>query len=253
MKDDQIMMSNEPTRTSNPMYYKYLHTRAMCLVLFTLIGTQASAGTLAPGDGVQVVHAASSLGLDADTLACLDVHGSEPAIMLDRLNEEYATFEQYESLQGQLLEQQQIAYQARAVLRDFANDAEAATALSQAESEILYLRTQVRLTRMSLINTVLEGLADTSLVSDVLDGDGLLFSLPPQYRLAVNSENSAKEIAWALQKQDQADGSNTDLNPDAQQFLQQANTQSDVQLGTVRVQTFGQANETAMEQWMLSH
>src|SRR6056297_2637145 len=121
MKDEQIMKKNEPPATRKSNTHKHLSARSMCITLFSLLGAQASAGTLEPGDGVQVVNAANSLGLDAEALACLDVHTGEPAIMLDRLNEEYATFEQYESLQRQVLQQQQIAHQAQAVLRDFAD------------------------------------------------------------------------------------------------------------------------------------
>lgn len=247
------MKNNMQARFRKSLPCSRLSRCALTLVTVSLYCSLSLAnGYFSPGDRVQVVNAARAIGLNAETLACLDVHGSEPALVLDRLNTEFNTYIQYEALQGQIETQQEIAQQARLVLRDSAENADAQSALDDSQGQIVLLSNQMRSTRMQLISSVLDGLADASLVQDVLAVEGLYLMLPPEYRLAVESPNDAKDLAWALQMQEIADGNDSELHPSAQQILQHAHAQSDVQTAKARVDAYTLENTTTIEHWMIS-
>lgn len=212
-----------------------------------------SATIAAPSGRQEVLDAARTLGMNAESLACLDVSGSEPATVLDRLEDEFASFEQYESLQNQILEQQQIVYRSQAILRDLADNNEAQAALDQAQVRVVELSNIARGVRSTLITTLLDELADTTMIDEVLSAEGPIASLPPAYRLATDTAQGAKDLAWALRMQERANAQSTSLSGRAHQIISQAESQQDVQLGKVRVSSYQSANQTVIEQWVVGY
>jgi len=131
---------------------------------------------------------------------------------------------------------------------------EAQLALDQAQAQVILLSNQALQTRTSLITTVLDGLADMSLVSQVVHVQGPTQQLPPAYRLAVDTAGEAKTLAWALKMENMAQNDEEfDLSFEASQTINQAHGQFDVQSALVRVVTFEQANQLTMTEWMLTH
>lgn len=223
------------------------------ITLASAVVLAASSAIAAPSGRQEVLDAARTLGINAQSLACLDVSGSEPTTVLDRLEDEFASFEQYESLQNQILEQQQIVYRSQAILRDLAENNEAQAALDQAQVRVVELSNIARGVRSTLIMTLLDELADTTMIDEVLNTEGPIASLPPAYRLATDTAQGAKGLAWALRMQERADAQSTSLSGRAQQIISQAESQQDVLLGKVRVSSYQTANQTAIEQWVVGY
>ena len=203
-----------------------------------------------PGDGLRAQEVSQALGLTAETLACVDVHGEEPAIVLERLVEEYSTYQQLLSLQQQIIDQQRIVYDAKAILRDIAENADAQAALAAAQAQIVTLKTQASITRDTLIATALDGLADNAMIDEVIDAQGVFVALPPAYRIAVDTVREARELSWALKMQQRADTNSGDLSDNAQQILAQANSQVSVQTARARVDTYTDSNKQAIDSWI---
>ncbi len=191
-----------------------------------------------------------ALGLNAESLACIDVGGNEPAIVLDRLVEHYSYYQQYIALQESIAQQQRNAHQAQTALRDFPRDTEAQTALSNAQSQIVSLTSQAQTLKTALVNTLLEDLADQSAVPIVIHAEGQIGQLPPAYRLAVDTDDEATKLAWALKKQAVADEQGGSVNSEASYILNTANGQIAVQHALGRVNSYGAQNQIAIDAWM---
>lgn len=205
------------------------------------------------GDGLLATEVAQAFGLTAEVLACVDIHGSEPATVYSRLAENYSTFQQFKSLLQQVLEQQNIAVSAQAVLRVVANDATAQATLDNALVQIALLSNQAEELRIQIVSTALDGLADNSMIGEVVHAGGLFASLPPQYRMAVESDDEVNKLNWALRMQERAEASGGSLHPEAQDLLSQAHTHADVQSGMVRTQTYAESNQASIRQWTLAN
>ena len=222
---------------------------ASASVLFTF----SISATAAPQSNEDVVQSLNALGLNSESLACIDVIGDEPSIVLDRLETEYASYEQYLNLQEEIIVNQRIVHNANATLRDYADDIEAQQALDQAQVQIILLSNQVQATKTNLISTILDGLADSSLISPVAHAQGPSQQLPPAYRLAVDTIDEAKLLVWALKMEAMAQASEFYLSSEASQAISLAHGQLDVQSALVRVVTFEQPNQLTISEWALTH
>ncbi len=207
----------------------------------------------APSDGREVADALSALGLTSESLACLDVTGEEPATVLDRLVEEYESYELLQSYQASMLAQQRVVFEANATLRDMAEDEAAQQVLFQAQSQLSTLSSSITQTRAALIDTLLDGLADETMISPVLDTEGYALRLPSAYRLAVDTDQEAQELAWALRMEEMADAAESDLPSAADTAIQAAEGQYAVQTALARVSSQQAANQTAIDQWIMNN
>lgn len=218
----------------------------------TLVGLCLST-TAAPSNSQDVTDAMLALGLSAESLACLDVTGDEPATVLDRLVEEYDLYSQLLSYQASMLAQQRIVFDANATLRDMAQDESALLALSQGQTQLSTLSTLITQTRSVLIDTLLDGVADATLIDPVLDAQGYALRLPSAYRIAVDTDQEAKELAWALRMEDMADATDSDLPSSANTAIQAAEGQYPVQSALARVSSQQAANQAVIDQWVAGH
>lgn len=218
------------------------------LISATLTSTSAAAQ-----DNQDVVQALNALGLNADSMACIDVIENEPTVVLDRLNNEFNDYEHYVALQQNIADHQRTAYQSKAILRDHANNTDAQSALELAQTQITLLSNEAASVKIALINTILDGLADANLISPVIEAQGAMRLLPPAYRIAVGTADEAKTLAWALKKQETTQENNTPLNSEASQAINSAHAQFDVQHAIVRVNTYGDQNQAQIDAWVIGH
>ncbi len=206
----------------------------------------------APQDSTEVVQTLNALGLDAESLASIDVIGSEPSVVLDRLVEEYASYESYLALQENIAANQRIVHISNAALRDQSDDVEAQQALDEAEAQVVLLSNLARDTKTALVNTILDGLANTQLIAPVIHSLGSQ-QLPPAYRVAVDTPDEAQLLAWALKMQAAAQANDTGITNEAQDAIGAAQAQYDVQSALGRVVTHEQPNQLTIDEWVLTH
>lgn len=237
----------ETIKKNRPCFLSVLAASACAL------SATASLASAAPQNANEVVQAFNALGLNAESLASIDVIGTEPATALDRLVDEFASYELIESLQSQIFDHQRTIHTANSILRDHADDVEARQALEQAEVQVILLSNQAHDTRVALVGTILDGLADLSLIAPVVHVAGPTQQLPPAYRVAVDTADEAKLLVWALKMQTMAQSSEFDLSSEASQAIGQAHAQFEVQSAMIRVTTYETPIQLTINEWALTH
>lgn len=223
---------------------------ALFFCLLAFFPTQAHANE---PTGEDVVLASIILGLNAETLACLDVHGSEVTTVLDRLQSQYDEFELFCSSSVSQSEALALIRSHEATLRFDPSNANATEQRQLAISAANSAASSMTAYRSSLILDLLDGLGDTNLVNQALFANGRINQLPAAYRLAVDTESGADRLRWALDMDARADAGNTTPPAAAQSELATANVQSDVQLAKARATAYTNPNQTSIDLWLLAH
>ena len=226
-------------------------TSAACIIAMTSISTVFAASNEPNSNDVAL--ASIVLGLNAESLACLNVHGSEVNTVFDRLETEYDQFDQFLIFQQQLADAIQLQAVYEAMLRLDPNDQEAQAELHNAMTSANAAALSALQSRSLLITNVLEGLADTSMIDEVLFAEGRIAKLPAAYRLAVSTETQADRLCWAIETDTRAQDQGGSTPTEAQSELNTAHAQSTVQLGLARVIAHSQSNQNAIDLWMLSN
>jgi len=193
------------------------------------------------------------LGLTPQSLACVDVQPSEIPTLLNRLEQEYDLYVQMLASQETVTNAKQAESSCQSILRNDAQNPEALQGLEDARLNLIFAQNSAIQLRQELISTVLEDLSDPSMTEQVFYVSGVFQTLPAPYRLAVDSYDDAKQLAWAVGKRTQAESSNTSTTSAATQILNSAESQYDVNTGLIRVQQFELGNSSAIDQWVLSH
>jgi len=228
----------------------------MTLSALALASTSCIASSWTQPSSNDVSRAAATLGLTPDSLAVVDVHGSEIPTLLNRLSENYAQYESIRAASQSLSDAILDAQAAQNTLRSSPNDTDAQLLLSQSLTAADNARASIALARDTLLNSLLTELADAALVDQVIDAEGERRKLSPAYRLAVSSQEDAKVLAWALKLQETlqgADDPQAQLPQDAGDAISSAHAQSDVQLGLARMTSYADANQAAIESWVNSN
>jgi hypothetical protein len=227
-----------------------IHQFTALVSMLTVTAVSLAQTTPSPSE---VVEAANMLGLSSDSLASLDVTSSEVDLLLDRLQEEYDQFEQLLSIQENMAEALVAEAESNAVLRHEPSDPEALAALSQAQLDISNAASSVEFRRQSIFSDVLAGLADSSLINALLLQEGSIAHLPAPYRLAVATSEDATTLLWALKMQTLTNSSGGTLPSEAAQALNNAMSQTDVNLALIRVQQHQAGIEAAINAWAASN
>lgn len=223
------------------------------LVAVSIVLSAAAANALAVPTADEVVQAASLLGLSPQSLAAVDVFGNEVATLLDRISEEYDQVEAWLTADRSHAAALCDARDARAILRVNPEDQEARALLDRSLTGVQAASDTMQQARASLISELLDGLADSSAVFQVIHTNAESCKLPPVYRLAADTSDDAKTLCWAVKLEDRIGRMNDPeivLPRAAQDAINAAEAQTDFQLGRARVQAHAAANQAAIDQWV---
>lgn len=222
--------------------------------LFALTTSAIAASSLQnPHDGSDVGLAAMMLGLNAESLACVDVRPQEIPTVLARLDTEFDLYNQIIAQQENAGASQQVVLRCQGALRNSPSDPEVLIELQNAQAASLSAANAALQIRQELILTVLEELADDEMLTEVFFASGILNRLPAPYRFSVETDEEAKALSWALKIEARAQRSNSAPPSSATTLLAQARSQYDVSIAITRVQQYEDSNTIAIENWILNH
>lgn len=202
-----------------------------------------------PASPEQVVLAAEHLGLSAESLAAAGIYGSEVGEVLDRLLEEYGSFQSYTGH----LEDTEAAHRSvaelRAACRLDPTDEEAATDLASALSTAASAESQARSERGSLLEVLCEDLATGPCTLAIFVSEHAQRLCVPAYRHAIADAEDAAQLCWAVRMSGRFEGSPSDLPAGVDAIMSSAESNVSVQTAAVWMASNSVANQAAIDTW----
>jgi|GEM_PF-3664268 len=196
-----------------------------------------------------VIEAATSLGINAESLAGVGVQSGGVDDVLDALMDRMDEFGTLAGLEATLRTLQSELSAARESLREDAGDVSAQLALDRAEDRAAAARQSISRTREAILLAVLRGQAEPDAVRRVFLGLHDAQRLPIAYRFAPESEGESTRLAWALDITRVSEARGETPPPDARSAVSTAAGQVDVQLAIQNVALHTDQNRVAIDHW----
>lgn len=197
----------------------------------------------------EVLEAAMVLGMNAETLACADIHGSEVTTVLDRLAADFDAFQTYRASLTGASEAYNAMIQARAATRLDPTDTQLADAFATAITQFEGAQDSAEQLRQSLVRDLTESLADSGAAIAVIQCS-FSCSVPAAYRPAGLVGDEARVLGWALRLRDcNPTGS---MPGEATAAISAAESQTSVQLAMLRRNQHTLANQSTIDEWVVS-
>lgn len=200
----------------------------------------------------EVVFAAARLGLDARTLACAGIHGSEVVDLLDEFVQRWESYAQLVVYEAGWADAQNDAFAANAALRLDAGDQQAALDLADALQRAGSARTSMESARTELIEDLVGSSTSSQAAQAVLLASPAACALPAAYRFAAAGDSEAACLGWALVMEAHAQDYDADIPVDARAELTAARSLAAVQVALQHESAQTQPNQLAIDQWMLT-
>jgi hypothetical protein len=232
---------------------QFTSPKRIALVFSSIIIGCASSTYADNHSSTDVANAAQMLGLDAANLACVGVTNTEINTVFDALDEEYDVYEQIITQYTAQANAQQSIADANARLRLDGANAQAQADLQSATAAEFLASSSITQLRASLLGDVLDGTAESSLISPILLDQGAISRLPSAYRLAVDTVDEAKTLQWALKLETRVNANGGTLPSEADDAIDDARAQIDYNTAKVRIETYSAANQTAIDNWVGNH
>jgi len=226
---------------------KQLLLRAMC---FGAAACGQSAALASEHPANDVANAAMVLGLDASSLAVVGVTNSEISTVLDALDEEYSLFQSMMTQHTNEANASKAIADANARLRIDAADTQAQQDLADAQTDAVLASNAIVSLKTQLLTKILDGIAESQLISPILLDESVISRLPAAYRLAVDTNDEAKTLQWALRLETRVDANGGTLPSEATAALNDARAEYEYQAAKIRVETYSAANQAAFDRWI---
>lgn len=210
-----------------------------------------TANCAAPASDVS--EALGNLGLNAETLAAVDVQPSEVPIVLDRMMEQFSYFDSLVNTQSQLDDLRFEQAICDETLRASPENAEAVATKSQVDQQVADLEIAVEGMRQLLVLSLLEEVADINFVQQIILCEGEITQLPASYRIALPDAEGVRELHWALKLENRLGGDTAQLPAEAAAVLSSARSQVNVNICLARIASYESMNQLAIDQWIDSN
>lgn len=195
---------------------------------------------------MEVLEAAALLGINAETLACADISGSEVTTLLDRLAGDFDAFQTYMASLREVSEAYTSMIQARSAARLDPTETQLAEALEAMTAQFGGAQASAEQLRQNLLLDLTESLADSEVAIAVIRCPSSC-AVPAAYRPAELAGDQARVLGWALRL--------LDCNPtgsmpsEATAAITAAESQTSVQLAMLRRDLHTAANQVALDAW----
>lgn len=197
-----------------------------------------------------IAYAAMVLGLDATNLAAVGVTNTEVSTVLDALDEEYTLFQSLMTQQSNEANARRTIAEANARLRIDSADAQAIQGLGDAQAAAASAASTIATLKSQLLTEILDGVADSSLITPILLDESDQSRLPAPYQLGVDTDAEAKTLRWALRLETRVNANGGSLPSEATSALNSARAVYAYQAAKLRIETYGAANQTAIDSWI---
>lgn len=197
----------------------------------------------------QVLEAATMLGMNAETLACADIHGSEVTTVLDRLAADFEAFQTYRASLTGASEAYDAMIRARAATRLDPADIQLSDDFAAAVTQFEGAQDSAEQLRQGLLLDLTASLTGSELAIAVIRCP-FSCAVPAAYRPAGLAGDEARVLGWALRLRDcNPTGS---MPGEATAAISAAESQTSVQLAMLRRDQHTTANQSTIDEWAVS-
>lgn len=197
----------------------------------------------------EVLEAAMVLGMNAETLACADIHGSEVTTVLDRLAADFEAYQTYRTSLAAAAEAYDAMIRARAATRLDPSDTQLSDDFAAAVTQFEGAQDSTEQLRQSLLLDLTASLTGSELAIAVIRCP-FSCAMPAAYRPTGLVGEEARVLGWALRLRDcNPTGS---LPGEATAAISAAESQTSVQLAMLRRDQHTTANQSTIDGWAIN-